>query len=330
MTSDRLKLVFATLFLVLGGLGAGCGSEALEGEDSKAGPWGQQEQELRAGAQELHSAVTHNRCLAIADPETGTLLQSRECDGSDAQRWYARADGLLESAYRRRSNPSAQYCLESASTSPSNGTAVRLGVCSTGKTSQQWSYNNTYRAGPWRSALNGPLGVALCLDVAWSGTQSGASVRLWECNSTNAQRWQRVTVPVLPVSTTQGGMPITITDVSLDFGGNMLWTVAAGASLPATVSYKLSQADYCPYCIDQVIIGFDSEPTAQACIYNNIPPLLPEHVSSSPTVYLKAPSRSGVHYLRFRYAMDYTCEAALAWWSKGTTEENTIGVVIVP
>ncbi len=69
-------------------------------------------------------------------------------------------------------------CVDVASASSANGTAIQLWTCN-GSNAQQWTVQgSTIRA------------LGKCMDVAGAGTANGTVVQLWECNGTGAQNWQ--------------------------------------------------------------------------------------------------------------------------------------------
>ncbi|WP_233160881.1 glycosyl hydrolase family 18 protein [Actinophytocola xanthii] len=73
----------------------------------------------------------------------------------------------------------AGKCVDVASASSANGTAVQL-----------WTCNGT-GAQSWTVAAGGTLrALGKCLDVSGAGTANGTVVQLWDCNGTGAQVWQ--------------------------------------------------------------------------------------------------------------------------------------------
>jgi len=73
----------------------------------------------------------------------------------------------------------AGKCVDIASASSANGTAVQLYDCN-GTTAQTWTVgtDSTIR------------GLGKCLDVAAAGTANGSLVQIYDCNGTGAQQWQ--------------------------------------------------------------------------------------------------------------------------------------------
>ncbi|XVV16426.1 glycosyl hydrolase family 18 protein [Actinoplanes sp. CA-131856] len=72
----------------------------------------------------------------------------------------------------------AGKCVDIASASSANGTAVQLYDCN-GTTAQNWTVgtDGTIR------------GLGKCLDVNAAGTANGSLVQIYDCNGTGAQRW---------------------------------------------------------------------------------------------------------------------------------------------
>lgn len=73
----------------------------------------------------------------------------------------------------------AGKCVDVASASTANGTAIQL-----------WTCNGT-NAQRWTVAANGTLqALGKCMDVTSAGTANGVKIQLWDCNGTGAQVWQ--------------------------------------------------------------------------------------------------------------------------------------------
>jgi chitinase len=70
-------------------------------------------------------------------------------------------------------------CVDVASASSANGTAVQLWSCN-GSTAQSWtvSSDGTLRA------------LGKCMDITAAGTANGTKIQLYDCNGTGAQQWQ--------------------------------------------------------------------------------------------------------------------------------------------
>ncbi len=68
-------------------------------------------------------------------------------------------------------------CVDVASASSANGTAIQLWTCN-GTNAQQWTHTgNTLRA------------LGKCMDVTAAGTANGTKIQLYDCNGTAAQAW---------------------------------------------------------------------------------------------------------------------------------------------
>jgi len=73
----------------------------------------------------------------------------------------------------------AGKCVDIASASSANGTAVQLYDC------------NGTAAQTWTVSTDGTIrGLGKCLDVAAAGTANGSLVQIYDCNGTGAQQWQ--------------------------------------------------------------------------------------------------------------------------------------------
>jgi len=70
-------------------------------------------------------------------------------------------------------------CVDVASASSANGTAVQLWACN-GTTAQSWTAGSdgTLRA------------LGKCMDITSAGTANGTKIQLWDCNGSGAQVWQ--------------------------------------------------------------------------------------------------------------------------------------------
>ncbi|MFJ8006714.1 ricin-type beta-trefoil lectin domain protein [Streptomyces fagopyri] len=109
-------------------------------------------------------------------------------------------------------------CVDVASASSANGTAVQLYDCN-GTAAQQWTVgsDNTIRS------------LGKCMDLTAAGTANGTKVQLYDCNGTGAQVWQRGSGDTLvnPVS----GKCLDVTDKSTANGARLqIWTCAGGTN----------------------------------------------------------------------------------------------------
>jgi chitinase len=112
----------------------------------------------------------------------------------------------------------AGKCVDIASASSANGTAVQLYDCN-GTTAQTWTVgtDGTIR------------GLGKCLDVAAAGTANGSLVQIYDCNGTGAQQWQ---------SQSNGTLRNPVSNKCLDASNNssangtrlQIWDCFAGAN----------------------------------------------------------------------------------------------------
>ena len=109
-------------------------------------------------------------------------------------------------------------CVDVASGSSANGTAVQLYDCN-GSNAQNWTVgtDGTIR------------GLGKCLDVAAAGTANGSLVQIYDCNGTGAQQWQ---------SQSNGTLRNPVSNKCLDASNNssangtrlQIWDCFAGAN----------------------------------------------------------------------------------------------------
>jgi chitosanase len=123
-------------------------------------------------------------------------------------------------------------CVDVASASSANGTAVQLYDCNS-TAAQNWSVGNTD---------NSIQALGKCLNVAGSSTASGAKIQLYDCNGTAAQKW---TASNGELVNTGSGKCLDATGKSSANGNqlqiwtcggtsNQLWTLPGGTSTPTT------------------------------------------------------------------------------------------------
>lgn len=129
--------------------------------------------------------LTHkgtNQCLDVANnsSQSGTNVQQWTDNGNNAQRWIItlEADG-----YYKLTHKGTNQCL--AANTNSAGTNVYQAT-DNGSDNQKWKLE---------IMSDGYLklthkGASLCLDVNNNSSQPGTNVRLWNSNSTSAQRWK--------------------------------------------------------------------------------------------------------------------------------------------
>ena len=131
-----------------------------------------------------------------------SALQQYSSNGTRAQRWIAVKGG--DGSYELLSAVDSSYAVELRWASTGSGT--RLTVYSrNGTAAQRWSASEGATARERAAALAsehagdlpdgtyalaaGGAGSRNLLEVKWAAPEDGAAVRLWESNSTSAQRW---------------------------------------------------------------------------------------------------------------------------------------------
>lgn len=121
-------------------------------------------------------------------------------------------------------------CVDVASASSANGTAVQLYDCN-GSAAQTWTVGNSD---------NSIKSLGKCLDVAAASTASGAKVQLYDCNGTAAQKWTPSNGTLV---NTGSGKCLDATNQSSANGNqlqiwtcttaaNQQWTLPGGGSTP--------------------------------------------------------------------------------------------------
>lgn len=133
-----------------------------------------------------------------------------------------------------------------------------------------------------------------------------------------------------------GGVKLANFDID---GQGSVATARAGEILSVVTDYFYAQPNVADGIINQIIVGYDGI-GAQACIFHALRKgglyydmYDGRHVTSGTAHFeLTAPEEPGIYEIRFRYAMDYTPEAAIAkWWHVGgpPRKEATIAILIV-
>ncbi len=124
----------------------------------------------------------------------------------------------------------------------------------------------------------------------------------------------------------------TLTNIKLNGGTNVL-TLPGGGPFGLSHDYTiLNPPDYCPGCIDQIMIGLAGDAAPQACTYNG------GTSSGTRAATLTAPSTPGVYFIGMDWALNWSCyqpvlsQPPLApYWTSGPPTPNRyIGKVIVP
>ncbi|WP_274622913.1 chitosanase [Paractinoplanes aksuensis] len=109
-------------------------------------------------------------------------------------------------------------CIDAASASSANGTAIQLYDCN-GTGAQQWTVGNTD---------NSIRALGKCLDVTAAATTNGAKIQLYDCNNTNAQKW---TASGNTLVNTGSGKCLDATGSSSANGTRLqIWTCSATAN----------------------------------------------------------------------------------------------------
>jgi LysM repeat protein len=120
-------------------------------------------------------------------------------------------------------------------------------------------------------------------------------------------------------------------DPKLDFGwsvqnvtlnGTNPATVAPGAVVTVKLDYQIWNAQGCPACIDQLVVGIGA--AGQYCAYDGIPNVHPG-ASGTHTGTLRAPDAPGTYTVTVGYDLQFGCADALRRFTGGTT----IGTIIV-
>lgn len=109
-------------------------------------------------------------------------------------------------------------CIDVASASTANGTAIQLYDCN-GSAAQQWSVGNS------DSTIRS---LGKCLDVTAAATTNGAKIQLYDCNATAAQKWTFTNGTLV---NTGSGKCLDVTDKSTANGARLqIWTCAGGTN----------------------------------------------------------------------------------------------------
>lgn len=135
-----------------------------------------------------------------------------------------------------------------------------------------------------------------------------------------------------PTSTVTPSPTVSPTrDPKLDFGwsvqnvtlnGTNPATVAPGAVVAVKLEYQIWNAQGCPACIDQLVVGIGA--AGQYCAYDGIPNVHPG-ASGTHTGTLRAPDAPGAYTITVGYDLQFGCADALRRFTGGTT----IGTLIV-
>lgn len=114
-----------------------------------------------------------------------------------------------------------------------------------------------------------------------------------------------------------------IRNVSIEGVGNQ-YKGQTGSSVSISMEINHNCID-CGGAINQIIAGIGGEAKAQVCVWQGMQSSGGWEIVK---FELQLPQKSGIYYLRSRYAQDYTCDRAMGWWKvdrpQGPTEN--IGV----
>jgi len=127
------------------------------------------------GATMLQSNFS-GRCIDIPGgvPNAGTLLQTYDCNGTDAQKWAFQSDGTLRAMGK---------CMDPAGGALANGTPIQLADCN-GNAVQRFTLTAA------RTLQN--VSSGRCVDIKdWNGS-NGAALQLWDCAATANQIWGKL------------------------------------------------------------------------------------------------------------------------------------------
>ena len=102
-------------------------------------------------------------------------------------------------------------------------------------------------------------------------------------------------------------------------------SVGPGDNVTVDLDYQITNPDYCPGCIRQIVIGVNGQ--AKYCAYDGIPGLSPG-ASGHNTGTITAPTTEGSFQLGWIQQYQYTCADAMAQYASSTPQ--VIGTVNVP
>jgi len=127
-----------------------------------------------------------------------------------------------------------------------------------------------------------------------------------------------------PIPGTVTNTGITISDVSLNGGGNVA-VVNGGDSVSVSLDYDIVDCG-CSTCIDQIEIGLVPDMSFQYCAYSAVPGCGGDMGSDTGT--LRAPPAPGIYYVRFGRAQNFSCTHT-NWWQGSPPTARTIGAICV-
>ncbi|GIE29633.1 hypothetical protein Ait01nite_026780 [Actinoplanes italicus] len=127
------------------------------------------------GATMLQSNFS-GRCIDIPGgvPNSGSLLQTWDCNGTDAQKWTFHTDGTVRAMGK---------CMDPAGGALTNSTRIQLADCNTNPVQR-------FTLTPARTLQN--VSSGRCVDIKdWVGT-NGAALQLWDCAGSANQIWGKL------------------------------------------------------------------------------------------------------------------------------------------
>ena len=99
---------------------------------------------------------------------------------------------------------------------------------------------------------------------------------------------------------------VTITNVTIN-GGSITAPVVPGSPIQVDLDYSIVQPDWCPACIQQIVVGFASLDMPTVCIFSGWGPS-----SGHASFTLTVPETPGTEFIAFNRHMNYSCADALA------------------
>ncbi|MFW5873005.1 MAG: DNRLRE domain-containing protein, partial [bacterium] len=132
--------------------------------------------------------------------------------------------------------------------------------------------------------------------------------------------------PVLEVTYTASGCSSSwdVSSVSLNGGGNSV-TVNGGETIDLDFNYSIANSSGCPGCIQQIVIGWDSQPIE--CAYDNSPEVCPSETNGTYSTTITAPSSNGTYGIYAVNDLEYNCSDAMDAYPNDT--QTQIGTVTV-
>lgn len=123
----------------------------------------------------VQATKAKNMCLSVTGNKTkvGTKMNIQPCRGIASQSW------AYNGATQQMRNDNGQ-CLDLSGGNQANGSLMQISTCDPDTPNQKFEFANGFVRKP---------GTTKCLDIANSRFKTGTSVRLFDCNSADGQRW---------------------------------------------------------------------------------------------------------------------------------------------